>query len=103
MAPSVGRAQPARTDASRSSAQAAGGGDTSTVGEALWPAGATESQPGHSAAVYRPGGRLLVIAPTEPPMEIFKPPASLDLVGRRSLFLAGSIEMGLAEPWQARM
>jgi hypothetical protein len=36
-------------------------------------------------------------------MKIIKPPASLALAGRRSLFLAGSIEMGLAEPWQARI
>jgi hypothetical protein len=33
---------------------------------------------------------------------ILKPPAPLDLVpGERSVFLAGSIEMGQAEPWQA--
>ena len=36
-------------------------------------------------------------------MEIFKPPATLPQPGRRSIFLAGSIEMGLAEPWQTRM
>lgn len=34
---------------------------------------------------------------------VLKPPAALDLVGRRSVFLAGSIEMGLAEPWQERV
>src|SRR5262245_27355523 len=34
---------------------------------------------------------------------VLKPPAQLDLAGRRSVFLAGSIEMGLAEPWQARV
>ena len=33
---------------------------------------------------------------------ILKPPAPLDLApGERSVFLAGSIEMGQAEPWQA--
>jgi hypothetical protein len=32
---------------------------------------------------------------------IIKPPAPLDLGGRPAVFLAGSIEMGLAEPWQA--
>jgi hypothetical protein len=33
---------------------------------------------------------------------IIKPPAPLDLHGaERSLFLAGSIDMGRAEPWQA--
>jgi hypothetical protein len=33
---------------------------------------------------------------------ILKPPAPLDLApGKRSVFLAGSIEMGQAEPWQA--
>jgi hypothetical protein len=36
-------------------------------------------------------------------MQIFKPPAPLSLAGQRSLFLAGSIEMGLAEPWQTRV
>jgi hypothetical protein len=34
---------------------------------------------------------------------ILKPPAPLALAGRRSVFLAGSIEMGHAEPWQARV
>jgi hypothetical protein len=34
---------------------------------------------------------------------VLKPPAALDLAGRRSVFLAGSIEMGLAEPWQERV
>jgi hypothetical protein len=34
---------------------------------------------------------------------VLKPPAPLDLAGRRSVFLAGSIEMGLAEPWQERV
>ncbi len=34
---------------------------------------------------------------------ILKPPSPLDLAGRHSVFLAGSIEMGLAEPWQARV
>jgi hypothetical protein len=33
---------------------------------------------------------------------ILKPPAPIDLAGRPSVFLAGSIEMGLAEPWQER-
>ncbi|MBY0233113.1 MAG: nucleoside 2-deoxyribosyltransferase domain-containing protein [Gemmataceae bacterium] len=33
---------------------------------------------------------------------VIKPPAPLDLApGERSVFLAGSIEMGRAEPWQA--
>jgi hypothetical protein len=33
---------------------------------------------------------------------VLKPPAPLDLgPGERSVFLAGSIEMGIAEPWQA--
>lgn len=31
---------------------------------------------------------------------ILKPPAPLVLAGQRSVFLAGSIEMGGAEPWQ---
>lgn len=31
---------------------------------------------------------------------VLKPPALFDLAGRRSVFLAGSIELGLAEPWQ---
>jgi hypothetical protein len=34
---------------------------------------------------------------------VLKPPSSLALAGRRSVFLAGSIEMGLAELWQARV
>jgi hypothetical protein len=35
---------------------------------------------------------------------VLKPPAALALAaGERSLFLAGSIEMGLAEPWQAAL
>ena len=35
---------------------------------------------------------------------ILKPPAPLELDdGERSLFLAGSIEMGQAEPWQAEV
>jgi hypothetical protein len=34
---------------------------------------------------------------------ILKPPSPLDLGNRPSVFLAGSIEMGLAEPWQARV
>jgi hypothetical protein len=35
---------------------------------------------------------------------IIKPPAPLDLSpGERSLFLAGSIEMGQAEPWQSEV
>jgi hypothetical protein len=34
---------------------------------------------------------------------ILKPPVPLDLAGRRSIFLAGSIEMGRAEPWQAQV
>jgi len=35
---------------------------------------------------------------------ILKPPEPLELlVGERSLFLAGSIEMGRAEPWQAEV
>src|SRR5262245_25207694 len=34
---------------------------------------------------------------------VLKPPAPLDVAGRRSVFLAGSIEMGLAEPWQAQI
>jgi hypothetical protein len=34
---------------------------------------------------------------------ILKPPAIIDLRGRKSVFLAGSIEMGLAEPWQSRL
>jgi hypothetical protein len=34
---------------------------------------------------------------------VLKPPAPLDLASRRSVFLAGSIEMGLAELWQARV
>lgn len=32
---------------------------------------------------------------------ILKPPTPIALAGKRSVFLAGSIEMGLAEPWQA--
>jgi hypothetical protein len=32
---------------------------------------------------------------------IIKPPAGIELAGRPAVFLAGSIEMGLAEPWQA--
>jgi hypothetical protein len=36
-------------------------------------------------------------------MEILKPPAPLRLGGQPSVFLAGSIEMGLAEPWQQRV
>jgi hypothetical protein len=32
---------------------------------------------------------------------IIKPPAPIELAGRPSVFLAGSIEMGLAELWQA--
>jgi hypothetical protein len=36
-------------------------------------------------------------------MEIFQPPTPLNLPDRPSLFLAGSIEMGEAELWQARM
>ena len=33
---------------------------------------------------------------------VLKPPSPLNLTGdERSVFLAGSIEMGLAEPWQA--
>jgi hypothetical protein len=35
--------------------------------------------------------------------QVIKPPAALDLGHRRAVFLAGSIEMGLAEPWQARV
>lgn len=31
---------------------------------------------------------------------ILKPPAPIDLAGQRSVFLAGSIEMGRAAPWQ---
>ena len=34
---------------------------------------------------------------------VLKAPAPLDTTGRRSLFLAGSIEMGRAEPWQDRV
>ncbi len=35
---------------------------------------------------------------------VLKPPAPLDLAaGERSVFLAGSIEMGRAEPWQAAL
>jgi hypothetical protein len=34
---------------------------------------------------------------------ILKPPAPIELDGRPSVFLGGSIEMGLAEPWQARV
>jgi hypothetical protein len=35
---------------------------------------------------------------------ILKPPAPLERIGgERSLFLAGSIEMGQAEPWQAEV
>jgi hypothetical protein len=34
---------------------------------------------------------------------ILKPPAPLALDARPSLFLAGSIEMGRADPWQARV
>src|SRR5262245_21353171 len=34
---------------------------------------------------------------------ILKPPAPLDLAGRPSVFLAGSIEMGRASPWQAQV
>ena len=34
---------------------------------------------------------------------ILKPPAPIALGGKRSVFLAGSIEMGLAEPWQAQV
>ena len=33
-------------------------------------------------------------------LRVIQPPAALDLAGQRSLFLAGSIEMGLAAPWQ---
>jgi hypothetical protein len=37
-------------------------------------------------------------------VRILKPPTPLALAdGERSLFLAGSIEMGLAEPWQAAL
>jgi hypothetical protein len=34
---------------------------------------------------------------------IFKAPAPVDAGGRRSVFLAGSIEMGRAEPWHSRV
>lgn len=34
---------------------------------------------------------------------VLKPPAPLELAGQPAVFLAGSIEMGLAEPWQARL
>ena len=34
---------------------------------------------------------------------VLRPPAPLDLTGRRSVFLAGSIEMGLAGDWQAEV
>lgn len=34
---------------------------------------------------------------------IFKPPLAHDTFRRHSLFLAGSIEMGVAENWQARV
>ncbi len=34
---------------------------------------------------------------------VLRPPAPLDLAGRRSVFLAGSIEMGLAGDWQAEV
>ena len=34
---------------------------------------------------------------------ILKPPASLDGLGARSVFLAGSIEMGTATDWQAEV
>src|SRR5262245_11400635 len=34
---------------------------------------------------------------------ILKPPAPLDLAGRPAVFLAGSIEMGRAAPWQAQI
>lgn len=34
---------------------------------------------------------------------ILKPPGPLAVGARKSVFLAGSIEMGRAEPWQARM
>ena len=34
---------------------------------------------------------------------ILKPPAPVELGGKRSVFLAGSIEMGLAEPWQEQV
>jgi hypothetical protein len=36
-------------------------------------------------------------------MLVLKPPTPLRLDGRPSVFLAGSIEMGLAELWQARV
>ena len=36
-------------------------------------------------------------------MIVFEPPALLNLAGRRSVFLAGSIEMGLAGDWQAEV
>ena len=34
---------------------------------------------------------------------VLTPPAPLDCAGRRSVFLAGSIEMGLAGDWQAEV
>ena len=34
---------------------------------------------------------------------VLKPPAPLDLAGRRGVFLAGSIEMGRAGDWQAEV
>jgi len=34
---------------------------------------------------------------------ILKPPAPIELSNKQSIFLAGSIEMGLAERWQARL
>jgi Nucleoside 2-deoxyribosyltransferase like len=34
---------------------------------------------------------------------VLRPPAPLDLAGRRAVFLAGSIEMGLAGDWQAEV
>jgi hypothetical protein len=43
-------------------------------------------------------------AACEPLVRVLKPPAVLNLVAAdQSVFLAGSIEMGLAEPWQAAL
>jgi hypothetical protein len=34
---------------------------------------------------------------------VIKPPAPIHLSNKKSIFLAGSIEMGLAEPWQPQV
>jgi hypothetical protein len=57
-----------------------------------------------SLKIMPPGWAAGPAVEVSPMARILKPPAPLELRdGERSLFLAGSIEMGQAEPWQAEV